>query len=153
MERWEENDSYIPNPGDVIYYDWQDSGEGDNQGVPDHVGIVESVSEGSVVAIEGNKNDSVDRRYITVGSRYIRGYGLPDFAWWAKKNTPVEKEKPWYIKNGEWEEAQKIGITDGTRPDDKITRAECASMILRAVKYVIEYMTSLVNKLLEAKKK
>lgn len=41
---WEENDAYVPSAGDVIMYDWQDSGAGDNTGAPDHVGIVVSVS-------------------------------------------------------------------------------------------------------------
>ena len=139
MERWQENDNYIPKPGDIIYYDWQDSGKGDNVGVPDHVGIVEYVSEGSICVIEGNYHDTVDRRYITVGARYIRGYGLPNFAWWAaqqKEEKPVEK-KPWYIENGEWAEAQKLGITDGTNPDKPATRAEVAAMVLRGIKAVL----------------
>ncbi len=38
--RWAEDDAYIPSPGDVIFYDWQDTGYGDNAGQPDHVGIV-----------------------------------------------------------------------------------------------------------------
>ena len=40
--RWEENDAYIPSPGDVVMYDWQDNGVGDNTGAADHVGIVKS---------------------------------------------------------------------------------------------------------------
>lgn len=132
MERWMENDGYIPKPGDIIYYDWQDSGEGDNTGTPDHVGIVETVSEGSIVVIEGNYHDTVDRRYIRVNGKNIRGYGLPNFAWWAKEHTKEDKPaEPWYTK--EWGIAKAHGITDGTRPKDNITRAECAAMIVRAM--------------------
>lgn len=29
---WVENDAYTPEPGDYIFYDWQDSGVGDNTG-------------------------------------------------------------------------------------------------------------------------
>ena len=46
----------------------------------------------------------------------------------------------------------KLGITDGTRPDAPVTRAECAVMVLRGVKYVIKYMKDYVNLLLGAKK-
>ena len=41
---------------------------------------------------------------------------------------------PWYIANGEWAEAKRLGITDGTEPERSITRAEAAAMALRACK-------------------
>ena len=41
---WVENENRVPNPGDIIFYDWQDSGKGDNTGWADHVGVVEKVS-------------------------------------------------------------------------------------------------------------
>lgn len=129
MERWQKAD-YIPKAGDICYYDWQ------RDGVPDHVGIVESVSEGSVTVIEGNKNDSVERRHITVGAESIYGYGTPDFAWWAKEQNKQEKPKddPWYIKDGSWAEAKKLGLFNGERPNDNITRAEAAVVALRVLK-------------------
>ena len=130
MERWQENDSYTPKPGDIIYYDWQDNGVGDNKGVPDHVGIVESVSGGVITVIEGNKNDSVERRKISVDGTCIRGYGLPNFAWWAAENTPKQKD-PWYIKDGTWKKAKELGLMDGTRPTENITRAEAAAVAVR----------------------
>ena len=140
LGEWCENDAYTPKPGDIIYYDWQDSGSGDNTGVPDHVGIVESVSGSSITVIEGNKNDSVERRTIAVNGRYIRGYGLPNYSAWAKKHTKEETKvsEKWYEKSGEWAEAKKLGITDGTRPDDTATRAEVAAMILRGMKLIAE---------------
>ena len=61
-------------------YDWQDSGSGDNTGVPDHVGIVVSISGNTIRVIEGNISDSVGYRNIAVNGRYIRGYCLPDYA-------------------------------------------------------------------------
>ena len=137
MERWQENDGYIPKPGDIIYYDWQDSGSGDNTGVPDHVGIVEYVSEGSICVIEGNKNDSVERRYITVNARNIRGYGLPNFAWWAAENTPKKKD-PWYVTDGTWQDGTRLGIVDGNRPTANATRAEVNKMILTAMRLMKE---------------
>ena len=76
---WQENDAHVPQPGDVIFYDWDDSGAGDNTGWPDHVGIVESVSGSTMKVIEGNMSDAVGRRTMQVNGRYIRGYGLPKF--------------------------------------------------------------------------
>ena len=78
--RWQEHDDHVPQPGDVVFYDWDDNGKGDNTGAPDHVGVVEKVTDGMITVIEGNYHDAVGRRYIRVNSRYIRGYGLPDYA-------------------------------------------------------------------------
>lgn len=76
---WVEDDSYNPKIGDIIFYDWQDSGASDNTGWSDHVGIVESVSGNNLVIIEGNYNDSVARRNLKVNGKYIRGYGVPKY--------------------------------------------------------------------------
>lgn len=40
--RWVEQDGYIPDTGDVIFYDWDDTGAGDCTGWPEHVGIERS---------------------------------------------------------------------------------------------------------------
>ena len=77
---WQENDAYVPSPGDYAFYDWDDSGVGDCTGSADHVGIVEKVSETTITVIEGNYSDSVKRRTITVNGRYIRGYGVPKYS-------------------------------------------------------------------------
>ena len=87
--RWQENDAYVPGAGDVVFYDWQDNGRGDNAGYPDHVGLVCGVSGSAVKVIEGNKNDAVEYRDLPVNGRYIRGYGLPDY-----KSVAAEPEKP-----------------------------------------------------------
>ena len=79
MGRWTENDAHVPHVGDVIFYDWQDSGIGDNKGSSDHVGFVEKVKDGKITVIEGNKNDAVSRRVINVNGRYIRGFGCPAY--------------------------------------------------------------------------
>lgn len=93
MNRWMENDAYRPQAGDIIYYDWQDNGVGDNSGVPDHVGIVCSVSsDGTIAVIEGNYSDTVKYRYIKINARNIRGYGLPDYAKWAKEHSEKEED-------------------------------------------------------------
>ncbi len=48
---------------------------GGNNGTIDHVGIVESVSGGTVNTIEGNSGDKVARRSYSIGSSNIYGYG------------------------------------------------------------------------------
>lgn len=78
--RWQERDDYVPSPADIIMYDWDDSGSGDNTGGADHVGIVVSVSGSTIQVIEGNKSNAVGYRTLTVNGRYIRGYCLPNYA-------------------------------------------------------------------------
>lgn len=87
--RWQESDAYRPQPGDIIMYDWQDTGAGDNAGAPDHVGIVEKVVGNIITIIEGNKGEAVARRTMAVNGRYIRGYCLPDYA--SKAESEVEE--------------------------------------------------------------
>lgn len=77
--RWVENENRIPNMGDIIFYDWQDSGKGDNKGWSDHVGIVEKVANGKVTIIEGNYSNQVKRRTLSVNAKYIRGYAVPKY--------------------------------------------------------------------------
>lgn len=79
FKAWQENDAYRPQAGDVVFYDWDDSGKGDNAGWPDHVGIVEKVSGNTITVIEGNKSDAVGRRTINVNGKFIRGYGVPKY--------------------------------------------------------------------------
>ena len=77
---WAEADNYKPRIGDIVMYDWGDSGSGDNTGGADHVGIIYATDGNKLTVIEGNKNDSVDFRSLNINGRYIRGYCLPDYA-------------------------------------------------------------------------
>lgn len=79
MGIWVENDSYKPIIGDIIMYDWDDSGKGDNNGIPDHVGIVTKINGSTFKVIEGNNNHSVSYRTMNVNDKYIRGYIHPRF--------------------------------------------------------------------------
>lgn len=88
---WVENDAYKPAPGDVIFYDWQDNGKGDNKGSTEHTGIVERVANGIITVIEGNKGQAVARRTLAVDGRYIRGYGVPKYN--SAPANKVVKEK------------------------------------------------------------
>ena len=78
---WTEKDTYLPLPGDYIYYNWNETpGLRDNTGWADHVGIVAGTAGPMIKVIEGNKDDSVTYRVISRWDYRIRGYGLPDYA-------------------------------------------------------------------------
>lgn len=93
MGIWIESDGYTPKSGDWILYDWQDSGKGDNTGSPDHVGLVEKVTQKQIYVIEGNKNDRVERRILKVNGRYIRGFVAIPYSR-ITNSTPVTPDKP-----------------------------------------------------------
>lgn len=81
LGRWEEDDNYMPLPGDYIYYAWDEKQFfGDCTGWSDHVGIVVGTAGPFIKVIEGNHKDSVSYRIITRGNHQIRGFGLPDYA-------------------------------------------------------------------------
>ena len=86
-----ESDSYVPTTGDVIFYDWDDSGKGDNTGWPDHVGLVVKAANGVITVIEGNKSDKVAERVIKVNSKFIRGFIAPKYSNYATKETAPKK--------------------------------------------------------------
>ena len=92
--RWVEDDAYIPSQGDVIFYDWQDTGYGDNVGHPDHVGIVLDCDGNNMTIIEGNNANAVNKRVLAVNDRFIRGYGVPDFASKADGAEPQPEPAP-----------------------------------------------------------
>lgn len=81
MGCWQENDGFIPAPGDGVLYDWDDSGVGDNTGWPDHIGIVEAVYKdaGYFVVIEGNYDKAVKKRTISINGKFIRGFIVPKY--------------------------------------------------------------------------
>lgn len=89
MGIWQESDGYVPSPADIILYDWDDNGNGDNTANPDHVGIVESVSDGVITVIEGNMSEKVGRRSLDVDGRYIRGFITPEYKA-GEDNEPQE---------------------------------------------------------------
>lgn len=82
MGIWQENDAYIPEPGDAVLYDWDDGGNyaaTDNTGAPEHVGAVWKVEGNTIFVIEGNKNNAVGVREIKINGRYIRGFICPKY--------------------------------------------------------------------------
>lgn len=85
---WEERDNIVPQPGWLCFFNWSAKSTGDDVGDPDHVGIVESVKNGTITVIEGNYSNSVKRRTLPVNGKYIRGYGVPKYD--AEPTTKVD---------------------------------------------------------------
>ena len=98
LGRWEENDAYRPSVGDVVFYDWEDGANyasTDNKGAADHVGIVTAVNGTTLTITEGNMGGGkVGTRQLAVNGRYIRGYGLPDYASKATADAPSKPDTP-----------------------------------------------------------
>lgn len=89
-----EADNYVPKRGDIIYYDWNDkNAKTENTGWADHVGIVSEVKNGQIVALEGNRKESVGYRTIGINGKTIRGFAVPDYAKKADKVVKVESSK------------------------------------------------------------
>lgn len=88
LGQWKEEDGYSPKIGDILMYDWEDSGSGENKGTPNHVGIVISEPKsGSYKVLEGNYGNAVKERKMSVNGKYIRGYCLPNYASKAEKEV------------------------------------------------------------------
>ena len=79
MGCWQEDDAYIPLPGDYIYYALSNK-DAENTAWSDHVGIVVGTWNDYIKVIEGNYNEAVSYRFIRIDDVKIRGYGLPNFA-------------------------------------------------------------------------
>lgn len=70
--QWQ-NRGYIPQAGDIIFFDWN----GDNWS--DHVGIVISSNGSTVETVEGNSGNAVKRKTYNINSYSIMGYGIPNY--------------------------------------------------------------------------
>lgn len=105
LDAWEERDDRIPDPGDIMFYNWEAPAGGDDTSDADHAGIVEKVSEGNITVIEGNYDRSVKRRVIPVDHRYIRGYGVPKYDEERAASTEDYTLEMGYLKKGSRGEA------------------------------------------------
>ena len=159
---WQENDAYVPKKGDIIFYDWQDSGVGDNVGNPDHVGMVEKCEGNIIVVIEGNKNDGVERRSIQVNGKNIRGYGTPRYDSETAYIKPVTPKKPKYgidisacQNNVDFKKVKDSGIefvilrstTKNNQPDAKFEQyyRDATNAGLKVAVYKYSYAKSVIE--------
>ena len=78
--QWADRDA-TPVPGMIIFFDWvlPRDGTGTQNGLSDHVGIVQKVEDGYVYTIEGNVSDSCGQRKHKIGHHEILGYGIPAY--------------------------------------------------------------------------
>lgn len=88
---WVERDDYVPKLADLCLYDWQDSGNGDCTGAPDHVGIVSAPGAKKFTVIEGNmgKDGHFGERTMQVNGRYIRGFICPRYDMLVEWSMPT----------------------------------------------------------------
>ena len=123
--QWIEDDGYQPEPGDLIFYDWQDGGAGDNRGSADHVGIVVYVDGRLIEVIEGNYSDAVKRRYIYEDGPFIRGFAVPGYA-----DDDVEQDGDKDPSAQADASTQDDGVQDGgaEEPDAPDGAALCATL-------------------------
>jgi hypothetical protein len=148
--RWMENDAYKPQIGDIVMYRWDDGANyatTDNTSSPNHVGMVAEVNGRVLTIIEGNKGQKVATRSLFVNGRYIRGYCLPDYKSKSEEDDSMSYEQfkrymdqyraelasqaatmPDLVDN-----AKTLGLTDGSRPRDFLTREEGMVMARAAV--------------------
>lgn len=77
--QWARPGDYTPVPADLVFFDW------DGDGAPDHVGIVESVSNGKIQTIEGNTDSGafprgkINKHTYALSSSKIYGYAVPNY--------------------------------------------------------------------------
>lgn len=73
--------SFEPAPGMIIFFDWDspDGASGPQDGLSDHVGIVQKVEDGRVYTVEGNSGDSCCQKSYPLGYYEILGYGIPAY--------------------------------------------------------------------------
>lgn len=62
--------NYTPKIGDLIFFDWQ------QDGISDHVGIVEKIKNDIIYTIEGNSNDQCKQNTYKMNSSTIFGFGI-----------------------------------------------------------------------------
>ena len=77
-KRWKSRTEYTPRAGDIIYFDWDLSGN------CDHVGIVKDVDDNYIYTIEGNTKGGysvagVRSKKYARSYKYIAGYGVPNY--------------------------------------------------------------------------
>ena len=75
---WNEDGTTTPKAGDIITFNW-DQNTQQNNGFADHIGIVESVSNGIIHTIEGNSINQVRRNTYRIGHGNIRGFATPRY--------------------------------------------------------------------------
>lgn len=69
-----ESDSYLAEPGDLIFYSWSDNGVGECVEGHNHVGMCVERDGSKMLIAEGNKGGAFGYRVVDKNARYIRGF-------------------------------------------------------------------------------
>ncbi len=133
--RFEEDDGFLPAPGDLVFYDWEDPGAGDCRGGADHVGLVTAAAGERITIIEGNCADAVTRRVIPRDGRFLRGYARPDYA--AGADSPSDETDPCHCEpaNGRCGNPSVPALLPLLRRGDRGPAVEAAQLLLIARGY------------------
>ena len=149
---WIEDESVKPEAGWIIFYDWEDKGNGDNTGWSDHIGIVEKVSGNTITVIEGNINNAVGRRKLKVNGQYIRGYGEPkyDIEEQPVEPTPEEENKEEFemaktYKNGSTAEIVYADTNLSVRIGSLNPWEKCECLSIVNGRYLVKYKVDGTN--------
>ncbi len=78
MGIWVEQDDHIPTVGDWVLYNWNAKPTGDDTGAPDHVGVVIGMEDGEILVVEGNYNNAVKLRRVSIDWSRLRGFVHPE---------------------------------------------------------------------------
>lgn len=79
MDIWVERDDHIPSVGDWVLYNWDAKPTGDDTGAPDHVGVVIGMEGGDILVVEGNYDNAVKLRRVSIDWSRLRGFVHPEF--------------------------------------------------------------------------
>lgn len=111
---WIEDGSITPQAGDIITWSWKDNTQPNNSW-GDHIGIVESISNGQIQTIEGNSNSEVRRNTWALGHGNIRGFARPNYDGSIQPpNEPEETVDQYYtVVSGDslWGISNQFGLT------------------------------------------
>ena len=141
LDSWVEADDYVPKAGDVIFYNWNDTGVGECTTGASHVGIVTSCDGRTITVIEGNISNSVGYRTLGVNGRYIRGFGVPKYELLAEADAVryqnLEELPAWAVP--EATELVELGALKGNEKGLDVTEDMLRTMIinLRATKALL----------------
>ena len=140
---WLEKENRVPKVGDIVLYDWDDSGKGDCKSGASHVGVVEKVEDGEITVIEGNYNCKVARRTLAFNARYLRGFARPKYE--AEKAAAKPAAKP-IAKKAVVQVAQEVLDGKWGNGEERVSRLKKAGYDPGAVQ-------AKVNELLKGKAK
>ena len=100
---------YTPQPGDLIFINHKTP----NASVPTHIGIVQSVSGSVVWLVDGNWQDAVHHRSLSINDTSIVGYARPSYG--ANNHTYTLFG---FNANKHWEVCENCGYANMTNAEN-----------------------------------